>query len=87
MERLMADDGWDYRRHPSSGGDSRKLCTIYVDGGLMFVGVRMWNGERRRWESNGEPCPHEEVRAWRDLPEPALGFWDQGKLLIPNATR
>lgn len=81
----MTDEaGWNYTNNPTKeGGDSRKLCTIDVDG-MTFVGIRIWVSGRSRWESNGEPCPHENVRAWQDLPEPARGRWYRGKLAFPS---
>ncbi len=80
---MREKDGWIYRSNPHGLGDNRKLCTIEVRG-MVWVGIRVWTAERKRWESNGgEPCPNENVLAWQDLPEPARGFWDHGKFYLP----
>jgi hypothetical protein len=79
---MIDENGWHYERNPPDGGDSRKLCTIDVDGDMCFVGIRMWNSRNSRWESNGQPCAGEKVRAWRDLPDPARGHWDRGLLTV-----
>jgi len=83
-QNMIDAAGWNYSSSPSQeGGDSRKLCTIDIDG-MTFVGIRIWAFSRERWETNGEPCPHERVRAWQDLPAPAAGRWHHGELIIPE---
>lgn len=73
-------DGWNYTGEPPDGEDCRKLVTL-VDSGMVWVGIRAWNNLRRGWMNGGEPerC---HVKAWRDLPEPAMGFWQRGILHV-----
>jgi hypothetical protein len=72
-------DGWHYAGEPS-GGDARKLVTL-VEGGMTWVGIRAFNFQGRHWMNNNEP-ERAEVKAWRDLDQPASGFWDRGRLFI-----
>ena len=73
-------DGWNYfvpGRNGQEVGDGRKLCTIDHDG-MTFVGIRHWSA--KHWLSNGEPISGETVRAWKELPPPAQGYWQHGLL-------
>lgn len=71
-------DGWHYGGKPKSGGDGRKLVTL-EQGGMVWVGIRMWTSAHERWVNNGEPI-NERVIAWRDIPEPAQYRWVHGRL-------
>jgi len=75
-----ADDGWDYYHNPPAEGDCRKLVTL-EQGGMMWVGIRAWDG--KRWLNNNEPEPAKVV-AWRNLPKPAAGYWSRGKFYLPS---
>lgn len=75
-------DGWNYNGEPGEG-DARKLVTL-EDGGMTWVGIRAWHAAHRRWINNGEP-ERATVKAWRDLPEPARGFWYRGQLTAMGA--
>ncbi len=76
-------DGWLYSRPADPIGDGRKIVTL-VEAGMTWVGIRAWSSEHRRWLNGGEP-ERAEIVAWRDLPEPAKGWWDRGILVIPRA--
>ncbi len=82
---MAEKDGWNYCTRvaglPEPVGDARKLVTLEQDG-MTWVGVRMFNHQNDNWVNNGEPA-RETVTAWRDLPEPARGFWDHGKFYLP----
>ncbi len=71
-------DGWCYHDKPKEGGDARKIVSIEL-GGMVWVGIRAWNHTKRIWMNNGEPN-HERIIAWRDLPEPAKGYFVSGML-------
>ena len=75
-----ARDGWHYRGEPRDGTNARKIVTL-VDGAVCWVGIRAWNASQRRWENNGEPEPN-KILAWRDLHEPAKGYWYRGQLFF-----
>ena len=79
-------DGWNYCTGvaglPEPMGDARKIVTLEQDG-MTWVGVRAFNHGNDRWMNNGEP-DLATVKAWRDLPEPARGFWDHGKFILPG---
>ena len=77
-----ASDGWHYTGSPAEGTDARKLVTLR-DGTMTWVGIRVWNARHGRWENNGEPEPH-VVCAWRDLFEPARGYWSRGQFVLPS---
>ena len=77
-------DGWHYRGKPE-GGDCRKLVTL-KQSGMVWVGIRAFDGTNQRWLNNGEP-EVAEVLAWRDLLQPAAGYWDRGKLNISDGMR
>lgn len=49
-------------------GDCRKLVTLQDGNGMIWVGIRHWNGSG--WLNNGKEQP-ETVLAWQDLPAPA----------------
>lgn len=75
-------DGWHYVGEPM-GGDARKIVTL-VEDGMTWVGIRAFNFQGRHWMNNNEP-ERATVKAWRDLPEPANGFWDRGRLFVKAA--
>ena len=72
-------DGWCYHDKPGEG-DSRKIVTLEQDG-RTWVGIRAWNAAINKWMNGGEP-EHAHVKAWRDLDQPARGFWDHGKFYL-----
>ncbi len=80
---MIQCDGWNYDDPVDEGLDGRKLCTLYSDG-MTWVGIRHFAGGR--WLNNGEPLRSESVIAWRELPQPAKGYWDRGRLHIPKET-
>jgi hypothetical protein len=82
---MSESDGWNYTPTPSGDGDNRKLCTLEQDG-MTWVGIRIWSSQHGHghWEANGEPCPHEKVIAWQDLPDPARGYWYRGQFRLPE---
>src|SRR5690242_10682238 len=80
---VMEQDGWNYTGHPEDGTDARKLVTL-TEGGMMWIGIRAWNSQHQYWMNGGEPERIATVKAWRDLPEIARGFWDRGKLTFPD---
>ena len=72
-----AADGWHYRRDGvPEGGDARKLVTLEHDG-MRWIGIRAFNHKHRHWMNNNEP-ELATVKAWRDLPAIAEGFWNHG---------
>lgn len=75
-------DGWNYCGKPPPSADARKLVTL-EEGGMTWVGIRAWHHTNQRWVNNGEP-ERATVKCWRDLPEPARGFYDRGILIVPN---
>ena len=78
----MEHDGWNYEGAPVDGTDARKFVTL-KQGGMMWVGIRAWNGLERRWYNGNEP-EQAKVLAWQDMPPPARGFWDHGILRVPK---
>ena len=76
-------DGWEYTAKPTADGDCRKLVTLLGSGGMTWVGIRAWHHVQRCWYNGNEPEPY-TVHAWRDLPSPAVGFWQRGILHVPN---
>ena len=74
----MEPDGWNYTRNPPAKGDARKLVTLEQDG-MIWTGIRAYHHQGGYWMNGGEP-ELVKVLAWRDLPEPAKGFWQGGKL-------
>ncbi len=79
---MIQKDGWNYTQYPQPGKDARKIVTL-EDGGMVWVGIRAFATDGKYWQNNGEP-ERARVTAWRDLPEPAKGFWDRGNLIIPE---
>ena len=78
-----ADDGWTYApSYPPPDGDARKIVSLEMDG-MVWVGVRAFNHATRKWMNNNEPSG-ERVVAWRDMPEPARGFWSHGRFYLPK---
>jgi len=75
----MSADGWNYDEPDLDGGDARKFVTLLLDG-MVWVGVRYWNNEKRCWYNGNEP-EHARVLAWRDMPEPAKKRWVRGELV------
>lgn len=75
-------DGWNYYGNPPDGTDCRKLVTL-VAGDMTWIGIRAFHHANRRWMNNGEP-ERDTVKAWRDLPEIARGFWQRGELRFPG---
>ena len=76
-------DGWCYQNSiPEETKDARKIVTLKQDG-MVWVGNRAWNHTKKRWENNGEP-ERASVLAWRELNEPARGYWDRGVLVVPK---
>lgn len=76
---MISEDGWTYRGSPTEG-DARKLVTLEQDG-MIWIGIRAFDHTSCRWLNNNEP-EHARVKAWRDLPDIARGFWDGGTLTI-----
>ena len=74
-----AADGWIYGDKPPANGDARKLVTIECSQQMTWVGIRAYDHNRKCWLNNGEP-EKDHIKAWRDLPEPAHGFWSGGIL-------
>lgn len=72
-------DGWCYRDKPT-GGDARKFVTLEQDG-MTWVGIRAFHFQDQRWMNNNEP-ERAHVKAWREMPELAQGWWDRGQLRI-----
>lgn len=79
-------DGWNYNRPQQDNKDARKFVTL-KNGAMRWTGVRAWHHQGQYWMNNGEPCKEEIVVAWRDLPEPADGFWLNGVLHIPRSAK
>lgn len=77
---MSESDGWTYTGGPTSG-DARRIVTLRQDG-MVWVGIRAYHAGEKRWMNNNEP-ERAEIVAWRDLYEPAKGFWDRGKLVVP----
>ena len=77
-------DGWHYFQldKPTDGGNARKLVTL-VEGEMIWVGIRAWHSTGQFWMNNSEPC-RETIIAWRDLDEPASGFWVRAEMFIRN---
>lgn len=75
-------DGWNYVGVPQPNGDQRKIVTL-KQGGMTWVGIRIWNGAKKAWFSGNEP-EIATVTAWKDIDQPARGFWDRGRLVIPH---
>jgi hypothetical protein len=75
----FSSDGWNYQSKPNFGENARKFVTL-KSGGMAWVGIRAWNAQGHYWQNNGEPIQNETVTAWRDMPEPAKGFWLNGQL-------
>jgi hypothetical protein len=75
-------DGWTYytRGMPPIGNDNRKIVTLRQDG-MTWVGIRIFHAVENRWY-NGNDAETAQVIAWQDLPNPARGFWDGGKLVV-----
>lgn len=71
----VESDGWHYRDKPTEG-DARKIVTLQEDG-MTWVGIRAFHFQNQTWLHNNEP-EKAHVLAWRDLDEPARGFWDRG---------
>ena len=77
-------DGWNYTNPDAScTGNARKLVTLW-ESGMVWVGIRAWDAQNRRWLNNSEP-ELVNVIAWRELIEPAEGYWDRGKLVLRGA--
>lgn len=79
-EQVRIDDegrGWKYNTDVPEG-DARKFVTLVQDR-MMWVGIRAWNYQGRYWMNNSEP-ETATVIAWADLPDPATGHWQNGKL-------
>ncbi len=77
-----AKDGWYYVGDPPKNGDARKIVTLEQDG-MVWVGIRAWNQRGNFWQNNNEP-EKDHVKAWRDLNEPAEGYWVRGILYFPH---
>lgn len=75
-------DGWNYSGTPQDG-DSRKLVTLVDDGMMTWVGIRMFSQAEKRWMNGSDP-ERAQVKAWRDLLEPAKGYWSRGQLYVPR---
>lgn len=73
-------DGWNYDARNVPEGDARKIVTL-EEGGMTWIGIRAFHHESRRWLNNGEP-ERATVKAWRDMPDIARGFYDRGQLVI-----
>jgi hypothetical protein len=86
MSTTTSLDGWDYTGKPEPGTDARKFVTL-TEGGMQWVGIRAWNHEKQYWMNGGEPERVAKVKAWRDLPDVARGFWDRGQLIFPDSAR
>ena len=81
-KKMFEADGWNYTGKPVEGFDARKIVTL-TEGGMVWVGIRAWHGTGGYWMNGGEP-ERATVKAWRNLPEPAAGFWDRGNLHVPK---
>jgi hypothetical protein len=77
-------DGWYYHSPIHDNYKSPYRLVTLVSGGTRWVAIRFWNHKEQRWEHNGDPELVFDVVCWRELPEPASGFWDRGVLQIYN---
>ena len=82
-ECAPASDGWHYAGDPPENGDARKIVTLEQDG-MVWVGIRAWNHRGNYWQNNNDP-ERATVKAWRDLDEPAKGYWSRGLFYLPNS--
>ena len=78
-------DGWNYKSKPADGTDARKLVTLREDA-MTWVGIRVWNGLTQKWMNNNEP-ERAQIIAWKNLDEPARGFYEHGLLYIVDLKR
>ena len=78
----MEHDGWNYTEKPIDGTDSRKFVTLEQNS-MLWVGIRAWHSTERRWYNGNEP-EQATILAWRDMPDPAKGFWQRGQLHVPK---
>lgn len=78
-DQLSDSLGWLYEAEPIDGTDARKLVTL-VEGGMEWVGIRIWNSFKGRWYNGNEP-ERAHVKAWQDLPATARRSWVRGQLL------
>jgi arabinogalactan endo-1,4-beta-galactosidase len=80
---MSEKDGWTYDTSNITG-DARKLVTLEQQG-MDWVGIRLWNSQDSRWMNASGIGPElANVKAWRDLPQPAQGWHARGILHIPN---
>ena len=76
-------DKWSYHPvQPIDGTDARKLVTL-LDCGMVWVGIRAYDRANKRWLNNNEP-EKARIVAWRDLAEPARGFWQGGRFYLTD---
>lgn len=74
----MTDKLWNYNKPVPPNGDARKIVTLSQNG-MVWIGIRAFNHNTRGWVNNNEP-EIARVIAWRDLPQPARGRWEHGRL-------
>lgn len=77
-------DGWNYSGKPAEG-DARKYVTLEQDG-MKWVGIRAYHFQDNYWMNGNEP-EAAKIIAWRDLPPPARGVWQRGKLFVPKGKK
>jgi hypothetical protein len=80
-------DGWTYNTTDIPEGDGRKLVTL-EEQGMVWVGIRFWNCQEEHWMDGSGTGPElATVKAWRNLPQPAKGWYDRGQLHIPRGAK
>lgn len=77
---MIGKSGWRYDKPDVDGRDARKLVTLRNANGMEWVGIRAWHSRGRYWMNGGEP-EAAMVIAWQDLPLPAPGYWQHGRLV------
>ncbi len=70
---------WEYMLNPVEG-DARKFVTLLDADNMVWVGIRYWHFQERRWYNGNDP-EKATVIAWANLPQPAKGRWYRGQLI------
>lgn len=76
---MKTKSGWIYRELPLAGDEPRKLVTLETHS-RRWVTIRIWNEKKEIWMNGIEP-ENQYVLAWKNLEEPAKGFYVHGEFV------
>jgi hypothetical protein len=73
-------EGWCYSREAELHGDQRALVSLEDSHGMVWVGIRVWHEQGKRWFNGNDP-EAARVIAWQPLKKPARRYWSRGQLI------